>query len=237
MVQHASEARKEPSGDDLTDPAGADVQRADSPVREPALVGAATHTAEAGQHIRLGNSLDDAGRVGDDIPTNQAGRDLPGDHAGAHLPGGSAENVPGGADAHEHGVGPSASHETPLSHHGDGQGSGGYGDPLQEVRHEGPGAVPHDGPGGGSGHVPTGGPGDGVTGGGHGGSGHNHEPQRVDFSEGDERASVPTGRMQPNQEAAVAEQLARAKMAPQDIEVPRGTSEERVRRRNRQVSL
>ncbi|WP_245238220.1 hypothetical protein [Streptomyces roseochromogenus] len=40
----------------------------------------------------------------------------------------------------------------------------------------------------------------------------------MDYSEGDERPSAPTGRMQPDQEATVAEQLARAKMPPADIE-------------------
>ncbi|WP_229865875.1 hypothetical protein, partial [Streptomyces spinoverrucosus] len=83
-----------------TPPAGADVPRVDSPVREPAMAGAAAHTAEqAAQHIRLGNSLDDlgdVGRVGDDTPTINAGGDIPGTGLGNHLPGGTADNLPGG---------------------------------------------------------------------------------------------------------------------------------------------
>ncbi|WP_257004247.1 hypothetical protein [Streptomyces sp. SA15] len=84
--------------------AGADVPRVDSPVREPALVGAATNTADqAGQHIRLGNGVDnnlgDVGRVGEDVPTTpavHAGGDLPGAGLGDNLPGGTAGNLPGG---------------------------------------------------------------------------------------------------------------------------------------------
>ncbi|GAP51788.1 hypothetical protein [Streptomyces azureus] len=108
---------------------GADTPRVDSPAREPALVGAGTHTAEqAGQHIRLGGSLEnnlgDVGRVADDgvtagvhacsdVPTVHASTDLPGrgpdNHlpggaAGDHSPGGGADHAPGGA-AHENGSG------------------------------------------------------------------------------------------------------------------------------------
>ncbi|WP_330437448.1 hypothetical protein [Streptomyces griseoaurantiacus] len=136
---------------------GADNPHAPSPVKEPALVGAGAHTAEnAGQHVRLGNGLDDnlgdLGRVGDDAgrttPVVHAGGDtpvvhaggehLPGGHAGDHLPGGhTGDHLPGGT-AHEHGPGPSASHEPP---HG---GHGGHGD--------GPGGPGHEGPGGGGHH-------------------------------------------------------------------------------------
>ncbi|KOG39086.1 hypothetical protein ADK37_09475, partial [Streptomyces resistomycificus] len=54
--------------------AGADTPHTPSPVKEPALVGAGAHAADnAGQHIRLGDSvgdnLGDVGRVGDDLPT------------------------------------------------------------------------------------------------------------------------------------------------------------------------
>ncbi|KDN75106.1 hypothetical protein DF19_26515 [Streptomyces olindensis] len=232
VLQHAQDG----PGDIVDQPdtgnpaAGADAPRVDSPAHEPALVGAGTHTAEqAGQHIRLGDSLDnnlgDVGRVGDDVPTTpavQAGGDvptvhaggdlphaggagdnLPGGSAGNHLPGGSADHMPSGT-AHEHGAGPSASHETPHTEHI------GHDDHPQEIGHAAPA--------GGSIEVPTRGQGGGPPGEGNGGFGHSHEPQRVDYSEGDERASVPTGRMQPDQEASVAEQLAAAKMAPQDIE-------------------
>ncbi|MGC8919107.1 hypothetical protein AB7952_09095 [Streptomyces sp. PG2] len=86
---------------------GADNPHAPSPVKEPALVGAGAHTAEnAGQHVRLGNSLDDnladLGRTGDDAgkttPVVHAGGDTPVIHAGGdHLPGGHAgDHLPGG---------------------------------------------------------------------------------------------------------------------------------------------
>ncbi len=81
---------------------GADVPRVDSPVKEPALVGAGAHTAEqAGQHVRLGSDLGDVGRVGEDVPTTpavHAGGDVPAVHAGGDLPGGSAgDHLPGGS--------------------------------------------------------------------------------------------------------------------------------------------
>ncbi|MEU6918995.1 hypothetical protein ABZ948_37840, partial [Streptomyces olindensis] len=91
---------------------GADTPRVDSPAQQPALVGAGTHTAEqAGQHIRLGNSLDDSlgdiGRTGDDgatpavhaggdAPTVHAGGGLPGSGPEAALPGKNADDLPGG---------------------------------------------------------------------------------------------------------------------------------------------
>ncbi|MER5432955.1 hypothetical protein [Streptomyces sp. NPDC002588] len=87
-----------------TPPAGSDVPHTPSPVKEPALVGAGTHTADnAAQHINLGNSLDnnlgDIGRVGDDATTTpvvHAGDNLPGTSLGDHLPGGTADHLPGG---------------------------------------------------------------------------------------------------------------------------------------------
>ncbi|MFF4589917.1 hypothetical protein, partial [Streptomyces sp. NPDC001388] len=90
-----------------TPTAGSDVPRVDSPVREPALAGAGTHTAgnagNAAQHISLGNSLDtnlgDVGRVGDNVttaPAVHAGSDLPGSSLGDHIPGGTADHLPGG---------------------------------------------------------------------------------------------------------------------------------------------
>ncbi|MER7408588.1 hypothetical protein ABT373_40705, partial [Streptomyces sp. NPDC000070] len=82
----------------------ADTPRVNSPVKEPALVGAATHTAEqAGRHIRLGDSLDnnlgDIGRVPDDgvTPVVHAGGDFPSaSSVGDHMPGGAAGHTPGG---------------------------------------------------------------------------------------------------------------------------------------------
>ncbi|MFB9462608.1 hypothetical protein [Streptomyces cinereospinus] len=102
---------------------GADTPRVDSPVREPALVGAGTHTADnAAQHVRLGDDgLTDAGRLSDD-PNALGGRgegpggtadNLPGGTAGNELPGGTAGNGLPGGPTHEHGPGPSASHEPP----------------------------------------------------------------------------------------------------------------------------
>ncbi|MEU2271128.1 hypothetical protein ABZ568_32880, partial [Streptomyces olindensis] len=99
-----------------TPASGADTPRVDSPAQQPALVGAGAHTAEqAGQHIRLGNSLDDIGRTGDDgaTPAVHAGGDVPTVHAGADLPPTSAvgDQLPGGR-ADDLGTGPVASHDT-----------------------------------------------------------------------------------------------------------------------------
>ncbi|MFF9264584.1 hypothetical protein [Streptomyces longwoodensis] len=138
-----------PAGPDSTGPAGADVPHVDSPAKVPAMAGAAPHTVDAGTHINLGDSLGDVGRVGEDVPVApgvhaggdlpnvHAGGDLPGGHAGSDLPGGSASHAPGGAadhlpggSAHEHGAGPSASHEPPSTHpggHNGGPGDGGHG--------------------------------------------------------------------------------------------------------------
>ncbi|MFD3614878.1 hypothetical protein ACFWWT_06455 [Streptomyces sp. NPDC058676] len=122
--------------------AGADVPRVDSPVREPALVGAGANTAEAGGHIRLGNSLDtnlgDVGRAGDDLPTGRpdttpggtAGQ-TPGGTAGDHMPrndlneplrqgngdtpstGGTHNDDPGTGGTHNDGPGTSGTHNEP----------------------------------------------------------------------------------------------------------------------------
>ncbi|MFI1045909.1 hypothetical protein ACH4U3_08785 [Streptomyces griseoruber] len=78
-----------------TPASGADLPRVDTPTKEPALVGAGTHTAESGaQHINLGNSLDtdlgDIGRTGDNATTT------PATHTVDHLPGGTADHLPGG---------------------------------------------------------------------------------------------------------------------------------------------
>ncbi|MEV6963443.1 hypothetical protein AB0M97_30695, partial [Streptomyces sp. NPDC051207] len=141
---------------DVTPPAsGADNPRVDSPVREPALVGAGAATVDnAGQAVRLGSDgLDDVGRVGEDVPTApavQAGGDVPTVHAGGDVPGagagnnlprGAADNVRGGSagdqlpggSAHDHGPGPSATDETP----------GGGGGPTEDK-----GSGVHETPGG-----------------------------------------------------------------------------------------
>ncbi|WP_307783960.1 YwqJ-related putative deaminase [Streptomyces spinoverrucosus] len=119
-------------------PAGADVPRVDSPVREPVMAGAATHTTDnTAQHIRLGNSLDnvgDVGRVGDDTPTTpavSAGGDIPNVHASADLPSnGLGNNLPGG------GVG-----DNLPSGQADDLGRS----PAAATSHDGP-TPPHDGP-------------------------------------------------------------------------------------------
>ncbi|WP_308406941.1 hypothetical protein [Streptomyces sp. AC555_RSS877] len=154
---------------------GADAPRVDSPVKEPALVGAGANAAEqAGQHVRLGSDLGDVGRIGEDVPTApavhaggdvpavHAGGDLPSGAAGNHLPGGSAgDHLPGGT-AHEHGAGPSASHEPPTSHsggHADSPTSGHTDGPTSSHQDQSPtdhgnGAAHSDSAGGGGGHGP-----------------------------------------------------------------------------------
>ncbi|MEU0587570.1 hypothetical protein, partial [Streptomyces sp. NPDC006132] len=152
---------------------GADTPRVDSPAQQPALVGAGTHTAEqagqAGQHIRLGNSLDDSlgdiGRTADtpttapavhaggDVPTVHANADLPPTSAvGDHLPGGTAgEHLPGEA-SHGGGTGPAAGHEPPSGHSG---GVDGAGTSHATGAHDGAGAGGHEGAHtGGSGESP-----------------------------------------------------------------------------------
>jgi hypothetical protein len=86
-----------------TPASGADTPRVDSPAQQPALVGAGAHSAEqAGQHIRLGNSLDDGlsdvGRVPDNgpPPVVHTGDGLPGNTVGDHMAGGTARHTPGG---------------------------------------------------------------------------------------------------------------------------------------------
>ncbi|WP_411148355.1 hypothetical protein [Streptomyces sp. A30] len=127
---------------------GADVPRVDSPVREPALVGAGANAAEqAGQHVRLGDSLDtnlgDVGRVGDDLPAGRpdttpggtAGH-TPGGQVGDHMPrndlndplrqgngdtpstGGARNDGPGTGGTHNDGPGTGGTHN-------DGPGTGG----------------------------------------------------------------------------------------------------------------
>ncbi|MEV6961564.1 hypothetical protein AB0M97_20655, partial [Streptomyces sp. NPDC051207] len=218
---------------DVTPPAsGADTPRVDSPVREPALVGAGAATVDnAGQVIRLGNDgLGDAGRVTEDVqtaPTVQAGGDIPraGTGAGNNLPGGAADNLPGGS-AYDNGPGPSASHEPPSGGghdtpggptDGPGPGGGAHETPPTGG-HEPPSPGGHESPVGGQGEPQHGGQGPGPVGEGNGGTGHRQEPPEVDYREGNETPAAPTGPMQPDQEAAVAEQLAKARMARHDID-------------------
>ncbi|MGW1051615.1 hypothetical protein [Streptomyces sp. NPDC002521] len=147
---------------------GADLPHVDSPAKQPALVGAGAHTADtaahAGEHIKLGSSLDDIGRVGENAPTApavHAGGEIPGVQAGGdHLPGGTADHLPGGrADAHM----PTNSVDTHVP-----TGTGDHAVPA-------PGSGDHV-PGGHTGDVNT--PGHGLPG--HGGDthlpGHRAEP-------------------------------------------------------------
>ncbi|MGX5182711.1 hypothetical protein ACWKT5_07770 [Streptomyces avermitilis] len=178
--------------------AGSDVPHTPSPVKEPVLVGAGSHTVDnAGQTVRLGdslgNDLGDVGRTGDNVPAGQAGHDLPGGNAGDHLPGGTAgDHLPGGR-ADDLGTGPSASHEPPAGHtggHGDGPSGNGH-DGHTTGGHDGSGTSGHDGTTGGHESTP-GGHGDtpGHHTDGHTGEGappHDHADQGAQHSERDVR--------------------------------------------------
>ncbi|MER5216879.1 hypothetical protein ABT063_41725 [Streptomyces sp. NPDC002838] len=225
---------------------GADVPRVDSPVREPALVGAGAHTADqAGQHIRLGDSVDnnlgDVGRVGADVPTTPAvhaggdvptvhagGGDLPGGVSGSHLPSGTADHLPGGR-ADDLARGPSASHEPPSSHTGGGSdgpggnghdhgGTGGHGESPAAGGHHEAQSPGNEGVGSSSdaGHAP---PGTGHTdlpGGGHSGARPIDEISPDRYGTGDHASRPPSEPMRPEQEAALTEALTREKMSAAD---------------------
>ncbi|PAZ13178.1 hypothetical protein CLM62_25050 [Streptomyces sp. SA15] len=205
---------------------GADVPRVDSPVREPALVGTATHTADnAGQATRLGDSLDnnlgDVGRVGEDVPTTPAvhaggdvptahaggelpggtaGDQLPGGSAGDHLPGGSADHLPGGR-ADDLGQGPSASHESPSGHTSDRP------DGLGGSDHDGASGVGRDDQSAGGEHDRTAGNNEQSSGGTNG-----FDPNSLDGAggvpeSGIPRANEPLPEMTPEERAAHGEGL------------------------------
>ncbi|NBM18476.1 hypothetical protein [Streptomyces sp. GC420] len=133
-----------PRGADGNPAAGADNPRVDTPVREPALVGAGANTADNAAHIRLGDGLGDVGRAGDDA--------LPGPrNPGDNLPGGTAANLPGGTADH---LPVNNLDNGPLGggHLGDNPPAGGnLGDNAPVGRTETPGTGPatgHDLPGG-----------------------------------------------------------------------------------------
>ncbi|MGX5188819.1 type II toxin-antitoxin system Phd/YefM family antitoxin [Streptomyces avermitilis] len=191
--------------------AGSDVPHTPSPVKEPALVGAGSHTADnaahvgdnAGQTVRLGDSLDndlgDVGRTGDNVPGGQAGHDLPGGNAGDHLPGGTAgDHLPGGR-ADDLGTGPSASHEPPAGHtggHGEGTGTGGGHDGASTGGHsDAPGTGSHTDVPAGGGHEQGSGAGDGP--GGHGTDG----PTGSDGADAP-RANEPLAELTPEERAS-----------------------------------
>ncbi|WP_460069094.1 hypothetical protein [Streptomyces sp. YKOK-I1] len=122
---------------------GADTPRVDTPAKEPALVGAGTHTAETGaQHINLGNSLDtnlgDVGRTADNTPTPHAGDHLPGGGVGDNMPRNSID-TPAPAGAGDNAIpGPSTGDHVPGGHTTEaGPGAG----------HDLPGTGGHDLPG------------------------------------------------------------------------------------------
>ncbi|WP_326605049.1 hypothetical protein [Streptomyces sp. NBC_01800] len=146
VLQKVDDARVERSPD-INPDTGADTPHIGTPDREPALVGAGAHTADttahvganAGDHvIRIGDSLGDIGRTGDNLPGGNLGDNLPGGNAGDHLPGGgvgdhmptghAGDNLPGG-HADDLGHGPSVSHEPPTGgSHGDGPTAGSHTD-------------------------------------------------------------------------------------------------------------
>ncbi|WNM30024.1 hypothetical protein RKE30_06215 [Streptomyces sp. Li-HN-5-11] len=139
IVQHADQAPTDivDKPDAGTPAAGAGTPHTPTPTREPALVGAATHTADtaghAGDHIRLGDStghdLGDVGRTGDHAPVHADGNSVPTVHAGGDLPhtSGAGDYVPGGSvdhlpahtpnDAPIARVGEAASHGTAAGDH------------------------------------------------------------------------------------------------------------------------
>ncbi|MFF2439382.1 hypothetical protein ACFVU4_35400, partial [Streptomyces sp. NPDC058107] len=108
VIQKAEDARPERSPD-IHSGTGADTPHTGSPDREPALVGAGAHTADATAHVganagdhvirigdSLGNDLGDIGRTGDNLPSGNIGNHLPGGGVGDHMPTGHAgDNFPG----------------------------------------------------------------------------------------------------------------------------------------------
>ncbi|AXE89383.1 hypothetical protein [Streptomyces sp. Go-475] len=203
---------------------GADTPRVDSPAQQPALVGAGTHTAEqagqAGQHIRLGNSLDDGlgdvGRTGDDaaVPQARAGGD--------HLPGGRADDLA---------KGPSASHEPPSGHSsGDADAPGGktheHGSSGGHKESPTIGSVddPQHAGGNGAGnsseagHVPPGGGHPDLSGSDHPGGRPIDDIASDRYSTGDHASHPPSEPMRPDQKEALTEALTRARMSQADQE-------------------
>ncbi|MEV7993706.1 hypothetical protein AB0O67_17815, partial [Streptomyces sp. NPDC086077] len=139
---------------------GADLPRVDSPVREPAMAGAATHVDNAGQHVRLGSDigdLGDLGRIGDDAtPAVHTGDNLPGSTAD-NLPGGRADNLPTNSVGPHPSTGPAAN-QVPGNGAGDGLPGGATDDVGASGTHV-------DGPAPGSGHHIPPALGDGLPGG------------------------------------------------------------------------
>ncbi|MFE5112801.1 hypothetical protein ACFRCH_35710, partial [Streptomyces sp. NPDC056663] len=225
VIQKAEDARPERSPD-IHSGTGADTPHTGSLDREPALVGAGAHTADATAHvganagdhvIRIGDSLDnnlgDIGRTGDNLPGGNAGNHLPGGGVGNHMPTGHAgDNLPGG-HADDLGHGPSASHEPPTGGgHSDGPNGAGHVDE--------PGGGHGDGPNGGhSGDTPTGD--DHTPGGGdHGGTNSDGDSPSTG-SHGDD--STPAEEPRPFErggetEQQIRDQLRGSKVKPGDLD-------------------
>ncbi|GAB7062932.1 hypothetical protein ACFQ1B_14010 [Streptomyces mexicanus] len=155
LVQHADQAPTDivdkPHPDAGTPASGADTPHTLSPVKEPAMAGAGTHTPEQTAHLGSGaeHDLGDIGRTtgegnahtvhaggsgttehaGVDAPSIHAGGDgMPGARAGEHLPGGHAgDHLPGGR-ADDIAQGPHAMHT-------DGHGGGHTGDSVTPHAH------------------------------------------------------------------------------------------------------
>ncbi|MEW2295733.1 hypothetical protein ABZ719_24005, partial [Streptomyces sp. NPDC006743] len=189
ILIHADELDPPATG---TGPAGSDLPHTPTPAREPALLGAGTHTAadsaaHAGEHLHLHNTVDtdlaETGHLADDthtpptvhaggehIPTVHAGGEhIPTSHAGGeHLPGGHAPQHTPSGHADDHLPGGNAHEHGPgpsASHESPSSHGSGHGN----GGHAGGGATE----GGASGaHEPvaSGGHGETTTGGGEGGS-------------------------------------------------------------------
>ncbi|WP_392873759.1 hypothetical protein [Streptomyces sp. LN499] len=163
VLQKVDDARVEGSPD--SNPStGADTPHTGTPDREPALVGAGAHTADASAHVganagdqvirigdSLGNDLGDIGRTGDNLPGNNIGDNLPGGgNAGNHLPGGGVGNHMPTGHAGDNLPG-DGSHHVPGGNIGDTL-PGGHADDLghgPSTSHEPPIGGSHgDGPGG-----------------------------------------------------------------------------------------
>ncbi|MEU8580789.1 hypothetical protein [Streptomyces abikoensis] len=231
-------AKKELSADERA------AEAAKSPERQQPHSTASEHEkvpVAAGVHTG-GDGAASAARGGEHIPGGGAGGHAPGGSAGhvpgssaGHTAGGGAQHVPGGRSgghvpggaAHDLGRGPSASHEPPAGHphgsspsHGDAPSGGHGGGPVDEH-------------GGG----PTGERGESTTGGGHDGpiASGEHTPQGADnaappaagrkpideidpasYNKGKDAVGPPSEPLRPEQEAALQEELTRAKMDPRD---------------------
>jgi hypothetical protein len=173
-------------------------------------------------NVHAGGDLPGA-QVGDHLPGAHAGGDLPGGGA-SHTPGGSADHLPGGS-AHEHGAGPSASHEPPSTHTNDHAG-GSDATSHASGSHDGSvGGGSHDGSVGGHGeHPSTSGAEADAQVGDHGGNGPDGDGGLAahggDTSDGWEKPADESGPMQRggNTEQQIRDQLRKSQVKPGDLE-------------------